>query len=300
MQKDGLGIQTSLGTAIGDINGRVLDSQVETSAQLKQLHSMLSDRLNQGRTQIDGSINAITKSALIPIVRAELRRIVLPAVNHNKSHFDMQMERTRHAIDQMAQSVGHILKDRPTVDRHPRTRSPVRTVFQSARPEEEVRHSQGRNERGLLSLDNFRPCTDCQGSQSDTWSRTWTYTLSIGFICLRVYSSRTRGNHGAKSKAFGQSISAWSEEVYDISISFQPAHRMLSKGVSLTIGSRSDQRGHYFRCPEISTFAIIRFPSEIFTLAASGDVKGLQTLFVKKLASPTDRDIDGYTALHVG
>ena len=298
MQKDGLGIQTSLSTAIGDINSRVLDSQVETSAQLKQLHSMLSDQLDRGHTQIDGSINAITKSALIPIVRAELRRIVLPAVNHNKSHFDLQMERTRLAIDQMAQSLGHILEDRPTVDRHPRTQSPVQTVLTMARPEDEVRYSQGPPDREILSLDEFCPSTDL-GDQLDTFSRTWTYRLSIGFLSVRVYTSRTRSKDGAQSRAFGRNTSAWSEEVYNLYISFQPA-RILSKGVSLTTGSRSDQRGHYFRCPEISAFAIIPLSSEIFELADAGDIKGLQTLFAKKLASPTDRDINGYTALHVG
>lgn len=292
MQKDGHGIQTSLSTAIGGISSSVLDSQVETSAQLKQLHSMLSDRLDQGCTQIDGSIKAITKNALMPIVRAELRRIVLPAVNHNKSHFDLHMERTRHAIDQMAQSLGHILKDRPTVDRHPRPRSPVRTV-----PEEEVRHSQGLYEHEIQSLYEFQPSTDL-GEQLDTFSRTWTYMLSIGFLCVRVYTSRTRSKDGAQSRAFGRNTSAWSEEVYNLYISFQPA-RILSKGVSLTTGSRRDQRGHYFRCPEISTFAIIPLSSEIFRLVASGDIKGLQTLFAKKLASPTDRDLGGRTALHL-
>ena len=296
MQKDGLGIQTSLSTAVGDIGSRVLDSQVETSAQLKQLHSMLSDRLDQGRTQIDGSVNAITKNVLIPIIRAELRRIVLPAVNHNKSHFDLQMGKTRHAIDQMAQSLGHILKDRPT-DRHPRTQSPVQTVFQSARPEEE-RHSQGLNECEILSLDEFRPSTDL-GGQLDTFGRTWTYRLSIGFIRIRVFTSRIRSKDGAKSRAFGSHTSAWSEEVYNLYISFQPA-RILSKGVSLTTGSRYDQRGHYFRCPEISAFAIIPGQSEVFDLAIKGDILGLKRLFVENLASPTDRDEEGRTILHVG
>ena len=298
MQKDGLRIQTSLSTAIGDINSRVLDSQVETTAQLKQLHSVLSDRLDQGRTQMDGSINALTKNALIPMVRAELRRILLPAIDHNKSLFDLQMERTRHAIDQMAQSLGRILKDRPTVERHPRTQSPAHSVFQSARPEGEVSHSQGLNEREILSLDEFRSSTDL-GDQLDTFSRTWTYRLSIGFLCVRVYTSRTRSKDGAQSRAFGRNTSAWSEEVYNLYISFQPA-RILSKGVSLTTGSRSDQRGHYSMCPQISTFAIISDDSKIFFLAATGDIKGLQTLFVKKLASPTDRAINGHTALHVG
>ena len=298
MQKDGLEKQTSLSTAIGDINSRVLDSQVETTAQLKQMHSMLLDQLDQGRTQIDGSINAITKSALIPIVRAELRHIVLPAVNHNKSHCDLQMEKTRHAIDHIAQSLGHILEDRPTVDQHSRTQSPVQTVFQSARPEEEVRYSQCLNEREILSLDEFCPSIDL-GDQMDTFSRTWTYRLSIGVLCVRICTSRTRSKDGAQSRAFGRNTSAWSEEVYKLDISFQPA-RILSKGVSLTTGSRSDQRGHYLRCPEISAFAIIPSSSKIFKSAASGDIKGLQTLFAKKLASPTDRDINGYTLLHVG
>ena len=297
MQRDGLGIQTSLSTTIRDISSGVLDSQVETKTQLKQLHSMLSDRLDQGRTQIDGSIDAITKSALIPIIRAELKRIVLPAVNYNKSHFDLQMGKTRHAIDQMAESLGHILKDRPT-DRHPRTQSPVQTVFQSARPEEEERHSQDLHECAILSLDEFRPSTDL-GDQLDTFSRTWTYRLSIGFISIRVFTSRLRSKDGAKSRAFGRNTSAWSEEVYNLHTSFQPA-RMSSKGVSLITGSRSDQSGHYFRCPEISAFAIIPSSSEIFKLAGLGDIKGLQTLFMKKLASPTDRGINGDTALHVG
>ena len=303
MQKDGLGKQDSLNAAVESLKSRTFGSQAETSVQLTQIQSMLSGiRLDERHTRSHTTLQDLPRSALIPTFRTELKRIVIPMVEecfgHNKSRFDLQMDGIHHGIDQMAQSLGDVLKDRPTVDRHSWTQSPVQTVFESAQPEEEVRHSQGRKEREILSLDNFRPSTDCQGSQFDTWSRTWTHRLSIGILCIRVFASRIRSKDGAKSRAFGRNTSAWSEEVYNLYISLQPA-RMLSKGVSLTIGSRFDQSGYYFRCPEISAFAIIPSSSKIFMLAVSGDVKGLQTLFMNKLASPTDRDIDGYTVLHV-
>ena len=305
MQKDGLGKQDSLNAAVESLKNRTFGSQAETSVQLTQIQSILSDiRLDQERTRSHTFLEDLPRSVLVPIFRTELKRIVIPVVeeslSHNKSHFDLQVDRIHHGIDQTAQSLGQILEDRPTVDRHSWMQSPVQTVFESARPEEEVRHSQGLSERENLSLDDFRPSTDCQGDHLDTWSRTWTYMSSVGTFCVRVSTSRIRSKVGAKSKAFGHSTSAWSEEVWNLFISFQPVHRMLSKGVSLTIGSRSDQCGHYFRCPEISTFAIISRDSNVFVLAVAGDAQGLKRLFAENLASPTDRNEKGHTVLHVG
>lgn len=301
VQKDCLGKQDSLNAAVESFKSRTFGSQDETSLQLTQIQSMLSDiRLHQGRTRSQTFLQDLPRSILIPIFRTKLKHIVEECFSHNKSHFDLQVDRIHHGIDQMAQSLGHIIEDRPTVDRHSWTQSPVETVFESAQPEEEVRHSQGLDERALLSLDDFWPSTDYQGDQLDTWSRTWTYTLSIGLFCVRVSTSRIRSKDRAESTAFGHSKSAWPEKVYNLSISFQPALRMLSKGVCLTTGSRSDQRGHYFRCPEISTFAIISLDSKVFVLAAAGDAQGLKRLFAENLASPNDRDEKGLTVLHVG
>lgn len=75
---------------------------------------------------------------------------------------------------------------------------------------------------------------------------------------------------------------------------------MLSGGMSLMAGSRSDQHGHYLMCPEISTFAIVPDDSKVFKLALDGDIQDLKRLFVAKLGSPTDRDGMGRTPLHVG
>ena len=289
VQKDCLGKQDSLNAAVESFKSRTFGSQAETSVQLTQIQSMLSDiRLHQGHTRSQTFLQDLPRNILIPIFRTELKHIVKECFSHNKSHFDLQLDGIHHGIDQMAQSLGHMMQ------------SPVQTVFESARPEEEVRHSQGLSERENLCMDDFRPSTDCQGDHLDTWSRTWSYTLIIGLFCVRVSTSRIRSKDGAKSKAFGHSTSAWSEEVYDLFISFQPAHRMLSKGVCLTTGSRFDQRGHYFRCPEISTFAIISRDSKVFVLAVAGDAQGLQRLFAENLASPTDRDEKGLTVLHVG
>ena len=301
MQRDGLGIQTSLSTAVGEISSRIFDSQVETRAQLKQMHSLLSDiRLDRERTHIDGSLKAITKSALIPIVRAELRRIVLPALSH-KSHLDLQMDRTSHAIDGMVQSLGHTLNDEPTSDGHAWMQKPAPIVSKPCWQDEVCADS--RLDKHDISLsEKIRRRKDHQGDQPTPWNRTWTYTRrwSIGFLCVRISTSRVRRQDGATSQAFERSKSAWLEELYQLSISFQPADRILSRGIRLALGSRFDQNGYCLRCPEISAFAIIPDDSEVFRLALCGDIQGLKRLFVENLASPTDRDGKGMTVIHVG
>ena len=292
---------TALSSAVGSISSSVLGSQVETSAQLKQVHSMLSDRLDQGRTQIDGSIDAVTKSALIPIIRAELRRVVLPAVNHNKSHVDLQMDRIRHAIDGIAQSLGHSLNDEITSRDHAWRHTPAPSVSNSRRHDGTCPDTSLDKNKTPLS-DYSRRSKDFPGDQPKLLNQTWTYTRKwgFGFLCVRIYASRVRRKEGAMSQAFGRSTSAWSEEVYHLSITFQPADRILSRGIRLALGSRYDSNEYYLRCPEVSGFAIIPIDSEVFALAREGDIQGLKRLFVENFASPTDRDERGHTILHVG
>ena len=301
MQRDVRGIQNALGTAIGSTSSSFLGSQVETSAQLKQLHSMLSDRLDQGRTQIDASIDAVTKSALIPIVRAELRRIVVPAVNHNRSHVDMQMDKIRHTIDGIAQSLGHSLNDETTSRDRVWRPTPAPSASKPRRHDGTCPDTSLDKNKTPLS-DYSRRSKDFSGDQPKLWNQTWTYTRkwSFGLLCVRIYASRVRREEGAMSPAFGRSTSAWLEEVYHLSITFQPADRILSRGIRLALGSRYDSNGYYLRCPEVSAFAIIPLHSEVFALARKGDVQGLKRLFVENLASPTDRDEKGTTILHVG
>ncbi|KAM0799759.1 hypothetical protein BDR22DRAFT_279431 [Usnea florida] len=300
MQRDARGIQTALSTAIGSISSSIVGPQVETSAQLKQLHSMLSDRLDQGRMQIDGSIEAVTKSALIPIVRAELRRIVLPAVNHNKSHVDLHMDRIRHSIDGIAHSLGHSLTGETTSRDNAWRHTPAPSASKHRRHDGTCPDTSLDKNKTPLS-DYSRRSKDFLGDQPKLWSQTWTYTRkwSIGFLCVKVSTSRVRREDGAMSQAFGRSTSAWSEEVYHLSITFQPADRMLSRGIRLALGSRYDSNGYYLRCPEVSAFAIIPDHSEVFALAQKGDIQGLKRLFVENLASPTDRRNDGVTVLHM-
>ncbi len=304
-QRDGLGVQTSINTAVENLNSRTFNFHAETTAQLTQMQSLLSElRFDQERMQTDAWIQASSKSALIPIIRVELKRIVLPpmeqSLRDNKTHFDSQMDRTRQAIDKMTQSLGHMLNDEPTSDGHSWTRVPAQTRVQSVRHEEDLCPRPGLDEFEVQLSDNFWPSKDCLGDQASFWSRTWTYRWSIGFFCVKISRSRTRSKGGATSQAFGPSTSAWSEEVYHLSITFQPVHRMLSEGIFLMAGSRSDQHGYYLMCPEISTFAIVPDDSRVLKLARNGDIQGLKKLLAAKLGSPTDRDRRGRTPLHVG
>ncbi len=110
-QRDALGAQTSLNTAVESLNSRTSNNHADTTAQLTQMRSLLSElRFDQEHMQTDGWIQA-SSTALIPIIRAELKRIVLPSMEQSlsdyKSHFDSQMNRTSQAIDKMTQSLGN-------------------------------------------------------------------------------------------------------------------------------------------------------------------------------------------------
>ncbi len=78
---------------------------------------------------------------------------------------------------------------------------------------------------------------------------------------------------------------------------YVPPPWLIKMVVSLSIGvGMSPTLGVRFN---LSAAAVIHFDSDIFWFARHGKIDGIKGLFRKGRAAPTDRDFDGFTALHV-
>ncbi|KAL9031741.1 MAG: hypothetical protein Q9196_000251 [Gyalolechia fulgens] len=85
------------------------------------------------------------------------------------------------------------------------------------------------------------------------------------------------------------------QEAADLAASSQSLLQL--RGFTLSIANTQDQRGYYQTCPSISTFAVIPKSSEVMIFALSNNVDGIQNLFKRRLAAPSDRDELGMTPL---
>ena len=129
------------------------------------------------------------------------------------------------------------------------------------------------------------------------WTRTWIFQWAIGTLHISVSASATRQNISPDYRT-SEVISP--QKSYRISIEFVPALALIRlRGLNLSVDNTQDQRGFYLICPLISTFAVIPLESEIFIFVGENNVEGVQNLFQRGLAAPSDRDPSGRTLLMV-
>ncbi|KAL8718775.1 MAG: hypothetical protein Q9181_008157, partial [Wetmoreana brouardii] len=88
------------------------------------------------------------------------------------------------------------------------------------------------------------------------------------------------------------------QKAYRVAIEFLAARSLIQlRGLTLSVASTQDQRGYHQICPLISTFAVVPEDAEIMGFALMDDVEGIQDLFERRLAAPSDRDKWGWTPL---
>jgi hypothetical protein len=114
----------------------------------------------------------------------------------------------------------------------------------------------------------------------------WQYSNILGILDYRAQIIRIESD----DYRYGESNRRECETTW----TFVPARWLLSKAISL-IFARSTQG--WKQC--INYFSVVPSDSPLFAYCLSGNADGVRDLLRRKVASPKDRDDQGFTALHV-
>lgn len=314
--------------AVARVESNSLTEQVNTLNEIRMLvepipgnHTMsmnkvdnlisilASMRMGDGQLQSSRALQAPTTDILRRVVRAELKRVVMPTVegylDSYKSSHDAQLEGIRRNLDQIVQDLGRSSQEEAMTNH---TDSP----HASAISLDEIEAQDARFLPLKSKTENMDDSFGAVGMQSlsddslvDSWNRSWTrswvFSWRIGVLIVTVSTSHPRSRYRRNvCLAFKTFEPLSATHSYRMSINFQPAPSLLfTRGISMKCESRQDQRGYYQMCPMMTTFAIIPNDAEAFILIDAHDITGLQALFEARLAAPTDRNKDGISLLHV-
>ena len=278
-----------------------IENQITIIDDIRAIQSSLSEiciRDNQVRTNT--IIKAPTEAAVSRVIRAELRRVLKPTIEqclHTfKANSDDRIQSMLNKIDEMSELFGQEL--------HETTHSCSYTDSQS-RSEAVVDHECIQGDTKAMGL--FKPVqTDFESSavaertnsffirRSKHQMRSKAFKWAIGTLRVTITSTHTISN----VSYVGENLQ--SRGSYRIAIEFQPAEYLIvSRGFTLIIAHTQDQRGYYQVCPLLGTFAVVPIDADVMLFAEVNDVAGLQLLFQKGLAAPSDRDERGGTPLMV-
>ncbi|KAL8884191.1 MAG: hypothetical protein Q9215_007709 [Flavoplaca cf. flavocitrina] len=273
----------------------VSTGQSTLNTKLEDISTTLSRVSVQNNHLVSSTtVTAPLEGLLAPIVRAELRRVIIPTVQQcfekYRASSDRQLDDIRKTIDEMVQQFSSGSSD----DR-------ISSSLSSTPGRSQSHFHQD-------SVDLINPCdlpTSTFGvSQHQNqpksrlykrWNYSWSFHWTIGTLYVTISTSVTK-----RSKSPDYSISGFvpPQKACRVSVTFTPAICLNQfRGLQLSVANTRDQRGFYQICPFLSTFAVVPKDAEVMLCARSNNVEGLQSLFQRGLAAPSDRDDDGRTPL---
>ncbi|KAL9006273.1 MAG: hypothetical protein Q9188_000995 [Gyalolechia gomerana] len=294
--------QEHLNTGLENLQELVSAGQNVTNDKLDAIGASLS-QMRVGGVQVRSStvVQAPTEDVLARVFRAELRRVIMPTVEQCfqkfKANPDSQLAEIRRKIDEMTQQMG----SNSGGDVHDNF-TPINSTLQ------EVSSAPARNHQPLAEL---APSCDL-GSTAfgvpkwekksnsrhiNRWRLSWTYRWTIGTLWVTI--SRTTTSRKI-SPEYRLGEIPCPRKAYRVTIEFLPAPLLIQlRGLTLSVTNTQNQRGYNQICPLISTFAVVSMFAEVMRFARRNDVKGIQSLFERRLAAPSDRDEYGLTPLMV-
>ena len=248
-------------------------------------------------------LTAPTEDVLARIFRAELQRLIPPVVQQCfdkfKGSHDSQHEEIKKIIDGIAYQLGSRAGGNQQHDVEPYHGSLPETAIAPTHIHQDSIHLAPplapvtTVHGGSNSNYQNRP----RGLHHQKWSCSWTFDWRIG--TLRVIISKTVTKR-RESPDYRVSGFVSPPKSYQVTVQFIPAQSLIQlRGLELSVANRQDQRGYYQICPLLSTFAVVPDDAEVFRLVKDNNVEGIQNLFQKRLAAPSDRDIFGSTPLMV-
>ncbi|KAL8809799.1 MAG: hypothetical protein Q9200_003101 [Gallowayella weberi] len=259
--------------------------------ELRAVRSSLSDTSKcDGHVQTDTTVQIPTEAAVARVIRAELRRVLKPTVeqclNTFKADSDDQYRSILKKIDELAEHFG---QDHCETD-HSYSSTAPHSKIDLAFDQEIIHHDTGATE--LLepatmgyerSIVPERP-DSFPVRRSKHWRRSHLIKWAIGTLRVTVSSTHTISNVSYA----GDTLQPQTD--YQIKIEFQPAQFLIAlRGLTLCLAHTQDQSGYYQVCPLLATFAIVPTNADVMKFAWRNDVAGLQYLFERRLAAPSDR-----------
>ncbi|KAI4101028.1 MAG: hypothetical protein LQ339_005256 [Xanthoria mediterranea] len=262
----------------------LLPAQESVKSSLAVLHDTMStgqytviERLNTMSQMLQSCtvLTAPTEDVLARRFRAKLQRLIMPAVEQCfdklKWSRDNQLEEIKKKIDEMTNQLGSRASGDQQHDVEPC--------------------------HGSLPETAIAP-TDIPQDSIDLAAPLAPVTAVLGGSNSN-YQNRPRGLHHQKwsftkrreSPDYRVGGFFSPQKSYQVTVQFIPAQSLIQlRGLELSIANRQDQRGYYQICPLLSTFAVVPVDAEVFRLVKDNNVEGIQNLFQKGLAAPSDRN----------
>ncbi|KAL8977400.1 MAG: hypothetical protein Q9205_006790, partial [Flavoplaca limonia] len=273
----------------------VSTGQSTLNTKLEHIRTTLSRVSVQNNHLVSSStVTAPSEVLLAPIVRAELRRVIIPTVQQcfekYKASSDRQLDDIWKTIDEMVQQFSSRSSDDGI------------SSSSSSTPSRSQRHIH------QDSVDLINPC-DLRTSKFGAplhqnqpksriykiWSYSWIFHWTMGTLSVTISTSIKERSTSPDCSTSGFNPP---QKAYRVTVTFTPAISLyLFRGLQLSVENTLDQRGYYQICPLVSTFAVVPKDAGVMLCARSNNVEGLQSLFQRGLAAPSDRDNDGRTPL---
>ncbi len=235
------------------------------------------------------------------IVRTELQNVLLPTVRR-VSKPQIQDERMLRAVnrtmDSMSQEVSQMasiqrsfLLQESSTDRVPTpSASTALQLSGKVRPHVDqqltfspefvngsTQHLRDNVSRALIFRSTRKPAILSR--------QAWCFNWRIGRLYIRLSTFRARGTSSA---------------YFEVVIRFIPSSSWMAlPGISVSCTDAPNQQGYYQICPLISIIPVIPKDAFVWKCINESDLKGLQNLFAKGLASPRDQDEQGEDLLLV-
>ena len=311
---------SSLSTVTSDL-ATIRGSGQRNEASQAQCHSLLqgiSNRLPQahGATheKLDYIISLITglqvsptqslsttsasnlgsEELLVTFFRAELRRVLIPALEQSLVPFS-EKEAILQTIERGVDLISAQMSEAATF-RKPAACEEEQTQPPSASPvcTKSTDASKSNSSSGTSTSDHIvTPERDPEFSRSSGQrskgrapaklvDRVWRINCRIGYLVTRFQRFRRRDDFSGHDPFFR------------ISVMFYPSSRLITlPGLSVYFTDECDHRGHYQLCPLLATFPIISDHAPVWEYIEADDVEGVRNLFVAGLASPNDQNSRG-------
>ena len=244
--------------------------------------------------------NVGSEETLGRVFRAELRRVLIPALDQSLGSFsgkDAVLRDVRRTDDLVSGKMSEaVMFQKPAACEKGQTQPPLATlactksIGASKSTSSSGASTPGHTATPESDPDPFKPLDQSLRRRAPVklLDRTWRIRCRIGYLVTRFQRFRRRDDILGHNPFFR------------ISAMFYPPSRFMTlPGLSAYFTDEPDQRGHYQLCPLLTTFPIISSDAPVFQSITSDNVEAVRNLFVAGLASPRDQDGEGMSLLIV-
>ena len=289
-----LPVQESIRSSLAILQDTVPTGQDIVIQKLNTVSQML-----QSRT----ILTAPTEDVLARIFRAELQRVIPPVVQQCLDKFkgshDSQDEEIKKMINEMAYQLGSRAGGNQQHDVEPCQGSlPETAIAPTHIPQDSIDLATPLAPvTAVLGGSNSDNQNRPRGLHHQKWSCSWTFHWRIGRLRVTISTTVTKRRESPDYR-IGGFFSP--QKSYQVTVQFIPAQSLIQlRGLELSVANRQDQRGYYQICPFLSTFAVVPRDAEVFRFIDRNNIDGIQDLFQRRLAAPSDRGESGMTLLMV-